>query len=290
MPSKMPTNMPSRLLPLLSSLALLVPILSAVEGRAASVFVRWEASTSEDPLYTERFDTRHSALADLAAGFFTAFSTASGSSLAITTGAGLATPVTLTNANPFPYTLYRGMLRAHVEGAYSVVLPGPGLATGADGRASLSATTSGPSPASFAAGFEHLLRRDGTPANDVNLVVPTSTGGGRAVVGEATFDFLVVDLSLPSFTLQPGQSVTLAFHVDAVAQRNSVADFFSVGGGQLFLDLPAGVAFSSDAATALGWIRVPEPACLPMLAAGGILLASLRRRAARRQGFFRSGE
>ncbi len=252
------------------------------DAAAASVYVRWEANRLEDPLLADFFDTPHAASADLTTGNFSVFSTAASVSNSFSTGSGISQQLTFTNGNAFPFTIFKGMLTAHVEGAYAVVPPGLGLQTGVDAGAELVVATSGASGSTRRAQFSHVLRKNGFPASDVNQLTPTTAGGGSVVVTESSFDFVIVDLAMPTFTLLPGQSFALSFQVDTSVQRNSIADFFSTGGAQLSFDLPAGITLATDSSGALDWVRVPEPGVVPMLAAGASALAALRRRS--RQG------
>ncbi len=253
-----------------------------VDAAAASVYVRWEANRVEDPLLTDFFDAPHAASADLTTGNFAVFTTAAGVSNSFSTGSGISQQLTFTNGNTFPFTIFAGMLTAHVEGAYAVVPAGLGLQTGVDGGAALVVATSGVSGATQRAQFAHVLRKNGFPASDVNQLTPTTQGGGSVVVTESSFDYLIADLTMPTFTLLPGESFSLSFQVDASVQRNSVADFYSTGGAQLSFKLPAGITLATNSSGPLGWVRVPEPGVAPMLAAGASALVALRPR--RRQG------
>lgn len=252
------------------------------DAAAASVYVRWEANRAEDPLLTDFFDTPHAASADLTTGNFSAFTTAASVANSFSTGSGISQQLTFTNGNSFPFTIFKGMLTAHVEGAYAVVPPGLGVQTGVDGGADMLVATSGASGATYRAQFSHVLRKNGFPASDVNQLTPTTQAGGSVVVTESSFDFVIVDLAMPTFTLLPGQSFSLSFQVDASVQRNSIADFFSTGGAQLAFNLPAGITLATNSSGPLGWVKVPEPGVAPMLAAGASALAARRRR--RRQG------
>jgi len=245
----------------------------AVEARAASVYVRLESARTVDPLIVDAWDGGHFASADLTTGQFRALATATVDTVAVNTGAGIHQQLSVTNDNAFPFTIWRGTLTAHVEGAYQVVPPAFAVGTGTDSGAQLFISTDGPSGTIRVAEFDHSLRANGFAPGDQNSLIPTSEGGGTVVVSEASFTTLVADLGMPSFTLLPGQTMYVSFQVDVSSQRNSTADFYFNGrGAQLRLDLPAGVTLDTDASAPLVWVTVPEPDSVPMLAAGGIAL------------------
>ncbi len=156
--------------------------------------------------------------------------------------------------------------------------PGPSIDTGADSNIFLAVLTTGPPVTNYSVSLDHALRTNGIPANDVNQVTPETSGGASFLVTAASFTSFVAEVWMPTFTLQPGETMIVAFQVDALAQRNSSANFFNPGGAQLFFDLPAGITLDTNATFPLSWVAVPEPGQLQMLVAGVAALVALATR------------
>jgi hypothetical protein len=258
---------------------LLIMTAAPIDALAASVYIRLAESgqatvLTVDPISISASDATHSASANLTTGAFLPFATCPVATTIVNTGAGISNELDFTNNNPFPFTIWAGTLRAHIEGIYSVVPPGPSLGTGTDSVARLQVSIPG---TAYHAEYRHTLRANGNPPSDQNIVTPITANGGTVVVSEASFTDLVADLSLPTITLLPGQTMVLSFQVDVSAQRNSSADFFSTGGAQLAFDLPAGIVLDTDSSGPLDWVTVPEPGLLPGLAAGWIALVGVGR-------------
>lgn len=261
------------------TLALLATLPSPAAAAAASIYVRHEVVRVVDPVATSFFDANHSAAASLATGSFRPLATTPAAQVQTSTGAGIESNLVITNNNSFPFTIWKGTLGAHFAGTYSVVPPAPSVDTGADSNIFLAALTTGPIPTNYSVSLDHALRTNGIPANDVNLVTPETTNGASYVVTTASFTSFVGDLSMPTITLLPGQSMIIAFQMDAFAQRNSTADFFNTGGAQLKFNLPAGILLDTNSTIPLAWITVPEPGRLETLVAGvAALLAFAKRR------------
>ena len=261
------------------TLALLATLASPAAAAPPSIYVRHEAVRAVDPIATSFFDANHSASANLATGSFRPLATTPAAQTLSSTGAGIESNLIITNNNAFPFTIWKGTLGAHFAGTYSVVPPGPSIDTGADSNVFLAVVTTGSTPTNYSVSLDHALRTNGIPANDVNLVTPETTGGASYVVTVASFTSFVGDLSMPTITLLPGQSMIIAFQIDAFAQRNSTADFFNTGGAQLHFDLPTGILLGTNSTVPLAWISVPEPARLETLVAGvAALMAFAKRR------------
>ncbi len=261
------------------TVALLATLPAPAAAAAASIFVRHEAVRAVDPVTISFFDANHSATANLATGSFRPLATTPAAQVQTSTGAGIESNLIITNNNPFPFTIWKGTLGAHFAGTYSVVPPGPSIDTGADSNIFLAVLTTGPTPTNYSVSLDHALRTNGIPANDVNLVTPETTNGASYVVTTASFTSFVGDLSMPTITLLPGQSMIIAFQMDAFAQRNSTADFFNTGGAQLHFDLPAGILLDTNSTIPLAWITVPEPGRLePLIAGVAALMAFAKRR------------
>jgi hypothetical protein len=251
-------------------MAAVVGLLTAAPAHAASVYVRHESIREIDPALATFTDATHDASADLAAGAFLAFATAPSQGTFTTTAAGLQNQLIFTNNNPFPITRSAGSLSAHISGAYSVVNPAFAVGTQVDSLARLTVQTTGATGGTFTAEHHHALRRNGNPASDQNIVTPLSTNGASVVVTQATFTDLDVDLLMPTLTLAPGAAMRLSFQLDMTVNGLSESDFFSTGGAQLSLVLPAGVTLDNDFGT-LNWVTVPEPSAALLLGAVGLL-------------------
>ena len=260
------------------TLALLATLPSPAAAAAPSIYVRHEAIRAIDPVAISFFDANHSATANLATGSFRPLATTPVAQVQTSTGAGIESNLIFTNNNAFPFTIWKGTLGAHFAGTYSVVPPGPSINTGADSNIFLAALTTGPTSTNYSVSLDHALRTNGIPANDVNLVTPETTSGATYVVTAASFTSFVGDLRMPTITLLPGQSLIIAFQIDAFAQKNSTADFFNTGGAQLNFDLPAGIVLDTNATFPLEWVTVPEPGQLEMLVAGGAALMAFSKR------------
>ncbi len=268
------------LLQLQSAYLVALVLLFAVPADAAtpSVYVRHEGVRAIDPVVIGFADANHSASSNLTTGSFRALATTPAAQVLSSTGAGIEVNLTFTNNNPFPFTIWEGSLGAHFAGSYSVVPPGPSIETGADSNIFLAVLTTGPPATNYSVSLDHALRADGLPVNDVNQVTPETSGGASFLVTTASFTSFVADVWMPTFTLKPGESMIIAFQIDAFAQRNSTANFFNPGGAQLFFDLPAGIALDTNATTPLDWISVPEPSGGATLVAGVVALMTLAKR------------
>lgn len=245
---------------------------------APSIYVQHEATRVVDPVATSFLDANHAASSSLGTGNFRALATTPAAQVLSSTGAGIESNVIFTNQNAFPFTIWKGTLGAHFAGTYSVVPPGPSLDTGADSNIFLAVLTTGATPTNYSVSLDHALRTDGIPANDVNQVTPETTNGATYAVTSASFTSFSGDLAMPTITLQPGQSLIVAFQLDAFAQRNSTADFFNSGGAQLHFDLPAGIVLATNSTVPLAWVTVPEPGGVAMLGAGFSALMALAKR------------
>ena len=265
-------------LTLAMSLALLATIPSPAEAAAPSVYVRHEGAREVDPVAIGFADANHSASSNLATGSFRALATTPAAQAVSSTGAGIEANLTFTNNNPFPFTIWEGSLGANFAGSYSVVPPGPSIDTGADSNIFLAVLTTGPPATNYSVSLDHALRANGIPANDVNQVSPETSGGASFLVTAASFTSFIAEVWMPTFTLQPGETMIVAFQIDAFAQRNSSANFFNPGGAQLFFDLPAGISLTTNATTPLDWVVVPEAGDPAMLVTGVAALLALAKR------------
>lgn len=245
-----------------------VPAVAAVP----TVYVQHETVRVTNPIAAIFDDANHSASASFATGRFEALATTPAADDQFATSAGIETNLTFTNNNPFPFTIWKGMLGAHFSGSYSIVPPGPSIRAGADSNVFLAVTQTGPPVANYSVSLDHAVRTNGVPPEDVNVVTPDASGGATWSLTSSSFTSFSGDLFMPTFTLQPGATMVVAFQLDVIAQRNSTANFVSPGGAQLFFNLPPGITLATNATTPLAWVSVPEPGAAAMLATGVAVL------------------
>jgi hypothetical protein len=135
------------------------------------------------------------------------------------------------------------------------------------------------------AGYSYSASRTpGGPFTDFLNTVPQGTAGGSASIFTATPSSFEAGLSLPGFTLAPGEVLRILFSLQtgAIGSGNWGALTDASMSAHLSMQVPAGVVI--NAAQPLDWVTpVPEPAGFWLLLAGLAALGpSLAARRARR--------
>lgn len=286
-----PVPRPRRVVRVLAAITLLtLPALARAQAAAtlslqqSSVSVTWGSNSAPlnlltDPRHAEGTGTDLYALSDLNTGTLRARA-------AVPPGgddarsASTSFEILLRNTSTLDISLGAGALRASLDASFMQSL-------GVDSRgsavnsyvASLSGFGAGVNGAASASYYFENAVRPGWP------VAYDAFGGspGFASTGSAGPGGLMATLSLPGFTLQPGDFMRVRLDVRAYAAVVNPgaapgwsADTDASNSAYLSLRLPAGVAFESP--LPLAWVSsVPEPAPLVLWATGMLALAWLWR-------------
>jgi len=232
-----------------SNAALLHVILSS---QGATVFVQNAAGVTTDPALATQVGAE-SATADLGAGMFPA--TCTGGASGANSYSGILS-LTLFNNTGAAVTIAAGDLRVHVEGSYTLTVQ-PDSYSGTICEAILDVQTD---PTHYVARGAHQLSRTYDSAGNVTNTANDFTevfdpNGGSVSLSAATVGGLDMDLVVPSFVLDAGESVRVGFSL--VTAAFSATAQFTTTPATITLTLPAGVTLDSDASVPLNWVITP---------------------------------
>ena len=237
---------------------------------------------ADDPSVAEVTLTSGHALADLASGQLRS-SASMADTWAVDATAVARSQLIFLNTGVTNVSFAAGSVRAQVDASYgrTLGLDQQGMATTV-----FSVVFSGTAPGVNGAAGASVVVQEANRVGWPVFYYQPGVSGGFTLTGSANATLLDLDLTMPAFTLQPGESLDLRLGITSVASAGGTAGLGwsafvdAEHTAQLAMVLPAGVELLS--AQPLNWVTtVPEPATAWLLPVGLLLvLRRCRRRAA----------